>query len=182
MPKMNGIDLRNEFAILQNNFSYDILYNRTTRHLKCRCFQTVFQSGLADCPVCHGQGYATSLQRQKVIPTEGKRGLNPSSFGEYTHEKRWFYVEHSMSPAVKDIIIETGWSREGYPVNPNKVYRIESVYPVRGDGGRIEYWKIEVTCLPDLLASYRKQINQLPTASKRKIASGERFICPMIKK
>ena len=148
MAKMNGIDLRNEFALLQNNFSYDILYNRTTRHLKCRCFQTVFQSGIPDCPVCHGQGYATSLQRQ----------------------------------SVKDLIIETGWSKEGYPVNPKTIYQIESVYPMRGDSGRIEYWKVKVNRLPDLLVSFRQQVNQLPVSSKRKLANGERFIWPMIKK
>ena len=182
MAKMNGIDLRNEFALLQNNFSYDILYNRTTRHLKCRCFQTVFQSGIPDCPVCHGQGYATSLQRQSVIPTEGKSGLSPSSFGEYAHETRWFYMSYEVSPAVKDLIIETGWSKEGYPVNPKTINQIESVYPMRGDSGRIEYWKVKVNRLPDLLVSFRQQVNQLPVSSKRKLANGERFIWPMIKK
>lgn len=182
MAKMNPIDLRNEFALLQNNFSYDILYNRITRHLKCRCFQTVYQSGIPTCPVCHGRGYATSLQRQSVIPTEGNRGLSPSSFGEYSHETKWFYMNYEVSPATKDLIIETAWTDKGYPVNPKAVYRVESVYPVRGDGGRVEYWKVEVKLLPDLLAAVRKEINQLPNTSKGKLANGERFIWPMIKK
>ena len=158
MFKKMHIDIRNEVDLLQNELSYDILYNRATKFIKCRCFDPMYQSGNPRCNICNGSGHLTSLERMEVI--------------EYSYK---------AAPRRKDLIMVTGWNRDKTPTNLHHVYEIKDVDPVRGDGGRVEYYRVLATQVPDLRRQLQDAINRIPAEGRRLIAGGKRYVWPIKK-
>lgn len=182
MKELEAVNLRNELHLLQTRFSHDILYNRATRHLKCRCFDSIYQSGVPTCRTCQGSGYVSSVQRVSVIAEEGSSsGVHRMPYGNYAYEFRVYYFDFKQTPAVHDVIIETAWTPNGFPVNPKAVYEIQNVYPTRGDHGRVEVYKVTATLRPEWWQRYHQRINTLPGTAKQMIADGMRYLWGTIK-
>lgn len=178
-----AIDLRNEFDLLQNELSYDILYNRATKFLRCQCYDKLYHSGDSKCPICHGSGFVTTLERMKIIeytPSPGSAGNRTEMlpFGEFNQQQKMFYLTYKASPQEKDLIFITGWNRDKTPSGVNSVYIIKAVDPVRGDNGRLEYYRVVASLVPDLRRMVRETVNRLPASGKRAIAEGKRYAWP----
>ena len=93
MFKKMHIDIRNEVDLLQNELSYDILYNRATKFIKCRCFDPMYQSGNPRCNICNGSGHLTSLERMEVIEyTPDLKTLGSSPLGTYARHEKVFFL------------------------------------------------------------------------------------------
>ena len=56
-------------------------------------------------------------------------------------DAKTFYMDHDSHPKVGDYIYQVGWDGNR-PRDLKHTYRINDVYPVRGDNGRIEYWTV----------------------------------------
>ena len=75
----------------------------------------------------------------------------------------------------------TGWNRDKTPTNLHHVYEIKDVDPVRGDGGRVEYYRVLATQVPDLRRQLQDAINRIPAEGRRLIAGGKRYVWPIKK-
>lgn len=184
MRKNTAIDLRNELDLLQNELSYDILYNRATKFLRCQCYDKRYHSGDSKCPICHGSGFVTTLERMKVIeytPSIGSTGSKTEmfSFGEFNQQQKIFYLTYKSAPQEKDYIFVTGWNKDKTPSGVTSVYVIKAVNAVRGDHGRLEYYKVVAALVPDMKRLVRETVNRLPGSGKRAIAEGKRYAWPM---
>ena len=62
-----------------------------------------------------------------------------------------------------------------------KIYEIKDVDPVRGDGGRVEYYRVLATQVPDLRRQLQDAINRIPAEGRRLIAGGKRYVWPIKK-
>ena len=182
MFKKMQIDIRNEVDLLQNELSYDILYNRATKFIKCRCFDPMYQSGNPRCNICNGSGHLTSLERMEVIEyTPDLKTLGSSPLGTYARHEKVFFLSYKAAPRRKDLIMVTGWNRDKTPTNLHHVYEIKDVDPVRGDGGRVEYYRVLATQVPDLRRQLQDAINRIPAEGRRLIAGGKRYVWPIKK-
>lgn len=180
MLKKQQIDLRNHLKILQNEFSYDILYNRATKYIKCRCFDAVYKSGDPKCPICSGAGYGTSLEKMRIIEyTPTKTGLQQAEFGEYNDRTKTFFMTYRDVPKEKDFIIILKWNKDKTPSNVMEVYQVQSAIPVRGDRGRIEFYSVKACLAPDMRQQFSRNLPRLPRQVKRALAEGKRYVWPI---
>lgn len=180
MLKKQQIDLRNHLEILQNEFSYDILYNRATKYIKCRCFNAIYKSGDPKCPICSGAGYGTSLEKIRIIEyTPTKAGVQQADFGEYNDRTKTFFMTYRDMPKEKDHIILTGWNKDKTPSNVIEVYQVQSSVPVRGDRGRVEFYSVKARLVPDMRQQFGQNLRRLPHPIKRALAEGKRYVWPI---
>jgi hypothetical protein len=141
------IDLRKEFEELINQYGHYVLLQRTSRHIRCRCFDEVRQEGDASCRVCLGKGWISRIERHKVrydSATQIVSRPNLNQIGPIGHswvDARVFYFKHDVHLQVGDIIYEVGWDKKNpqKPTHLIRAFAINDVYAYRGDNGRIEY-------------------------------------------
>ena len=180
MLKKQQIDLRNHLEILQNEFSSDILYNRATKYIKCRCYNAIYKSGDPKCPICNGAGFGTSLEKIRIIEyTPTRTGVQQAEFGEFNERTKTFFMTYRDVPKEKDYIILTGWNKDKTPSNVLEVYQVRSATPVRGDRGRVEYYSVKAILAPDVRQQFGQTIRKLPQQVKRALAGGKRFVWPI---
>ena len=182
MFKKNHIDMRSEVLTLHSELAYHILYNRTTKYIKCKCFNELYKSGNPRCQICHGNGYLTSLERMEVIEyTPDLKALSASSLGSYSRHEKVFFFSYKAAPKRKDLMLVTGWNKDQTPSNLHEVYEVKDVNVVRGDEGKVEYYRVLAVLVPDLKRQLQDSINRLPTEARRQIARGRRYVWPIKK-
>ena len=129
-----------------------ILRQMSTTQCPCVDFLTKEPDKDTYCPVCMGEGYLWD----EIFITVYKVVLK-SDVGNALKERLWapglinkplvvFYVCFSVDVSKEDKVIELILDIEGAPVRPYKrraIYRIGTVFDIRSDNGRLEYWKID---------------------------------------
>lgn len=186
MLKQSNIDIRNEFELLQKEFSIDILYVRATKYIRCKCFNELHQTGDSNCHICFGTGHVCSVEKMNVIMytlrpeglSSGVKVKGPLMTSSPIIE---LYIHHSKMPKVRDNVIVTGWNIKGLPQDVKKVGTISSIDEIRGDNGRVEFYSVVVTIVPELLKPSQKLMNKLDDTAKKIIAKGGRYVWPFQK-
>lgn len=146
------IDLRKHFDEFLRDYGHYVLLQRTSRKIRCRCWDERHKEASPDCRICLGKGWISRIERHRTrydtaIQVVSRPNLNQlTPVGRNWVDARAFYFAHDVHPKVGDMIFEVGW----HPYNPHKpthlirAYVINDVYPFRGDRGRIEYYMTSV--------------------------------------
>lgn len=144
---MRDIDLRLEIKQLLKEYGYYILLQRTDRRVRCRCWHPVKQEALSDCPYCNGAGWVIRLEKIRCRNDPAMQIVTYPDMNKTTPQgNSWvpantIFLEYSAVVQTGDIIYIVGWNgrRVG---NLKEVHEINHPQPLRGDGGRIEFWRV----------------------------------------
>lgn len=141
------IDLRKEFTELIDDYGHYILLQRTSRKIRCRCYDEIRQEGDHDCKLCLGKGWLSKIERHKtrydaaiqVVSRPNLNILGPT--GHSWVDAKVFFFKHDTSLQVGDMIYEVGWDKRNpqKPTHLIRTYAINDTYEYRADNGRIEY-------------------------------------------
>ena len=180
VSKSANIDLRKEFDVLQNSFSIDILYIRTSKYIKCNCYNPLHKVGDPTCKKCLGRGYMNTIEKVKPISTSVNymqdMMLN-TGLGVISTSDEIYYFSHKVMPKKGDLILVTKFNSKKEPVEAVSVYELHSANPVRGDHGRVEIY----TCLCKLREDKLNDVNiilkSLDKIAKIYISKGKRYPC-----
>jgi hypothetical protein len=139
-------DLREKFDKLLNDYGNYIIYVRTNKNLHCKCWNPQQESSNPKCPICFGTGFVVKVEIRKA---RSRSASTPVSYPNLMqHEEPaitddpgyFFYMRWDSNPKTEDIIIDVSWNN-GIPTFTN-AYEINFPEPLRGKGGRIEYWRL----------------------------------------
>jgi hypothetical protein len=101
----------------------------------------------------------------KVLEEIEKHGFKAYVVGGYARDR---YMDRKSS----DIDICTNAT----PMDLKEIFKVKYVDNVRGDNGRVEYVVANTTKANQLLNSYSKVINNLPTYQNTRLMKGEKLL------
>ena len=152
------IDLRLYFDTIMDNFGNQVLLQRNNQNMHCVCWNQVEQDSLENrndtntCVFCQGEGKVNVIEkvwcRKMTFSGGDERGVVRTDLGNWQNNvyKFWFYYD--TNPNVHDVIYECTFKKNGEPQYLLGKYRIINTEPMRGDDGRIEYWRTIVEYTP----------------------------------
>lgn len=158
---MRDIDLRKEVAEILDETGHYVLLQRTSRKLRCICWDEKMQESSIDaykkamgikdtqlksCPKCLGAGWLSRIERvltrrqlaADMISLTSR--LQTLEIGQTTFDNKLFYFEHDVNPRGGDYIFEVGW-KGNRPTHLINSYRIQVSNELREHKGRIELWQ-----------------------------------------
>lgn len=160
-----NMDLRAEMESLLQEYGHDIVYVRTNKALHCRCWNEQQQSSNPRCTTCFGTGYVVRPEIHRVRSRTASVPLSYPSLLQ--HEEPvvtddpayFFYMKWNSMPAVGDLILDVFW--QGKVPILTRAYEINFPEPNRGQGGRIEYWRVAAKAMSqvDVYALGLRQYN-----------------------
>ena len=185
VSKSANIDLRKKFDVLQNSFSIDILYIRTSKYIKCECYNPLHKVGIPTCKKCLGRGYLNTIEKVSAITHSMnyvQDGISISPIGNLTASDESFYFSHKVMPRVGDLVVVTLYNSRKEPVDISAVYEIHSATPVRGDSGRVEIFASLCKLRADKLEQIGSLVRGLSKTAKIYLSKGKRYIWPIKEK
>ena len=90
-----------------------------------------------------------------------------------------FYFDHKTAPRVQDRIFIVGYDSQGLPIDIKKSCTIVSAMQMRGDGGRLEMYKVYAKYSPEKIRQDQKRLNSIPPNHKAKIIKGVKYTWPL---
>jgi hypothetical protein len=121
--------------------------------IPCACVDSVTQEPDVDtfCPYCFGEAFYWDESFIEIY-----RMVLRSDVGNALKETQLrptvmnipivvFYARSSIDVTEKDKIVELVLDKEGFPVKPYRrknLYSLDTVFDIRSDNGRLEYWKL----------------------------------------
>ena len=142
-PKLQyDINLREELKDLMRENSYEVLIQRTSKKVRCKCFNEKYNEPDSKCPICLGTGWLFKFDKCKAFNQDIRaavgNALINTDIGVRINENKTFVVEHDVDMSVGDYIWEVTW-REGKPISLLSLFKIEAISENRGSSGRIEF-------------------------------------------
>lgn len=145
------IDMSAEMATLLKNRGHYV-YLRRAHDRRCGCWNEVLRESDIDCPFCTGTGwlYHDELHKARrmlvtdpgvaaMLETRAPVGLVAAATFVF-----WFGMDVNPGPGKRDLILEVTLSQStGLPlqaVHIERIWNIGQVYPLRDQGGNIEFW------------------------------------------
>ena len=141
------IDLRNEIHDIIEETGHYVLLQRTSRKIRCVCWDEKYQEAKNDCPRCLGKGWVSRIERHKVRRQNASQIislpdlLKQMPVGVVGADAKVFFFRHDTHPKKGDIIMEVGW-RGNQPTHLIEVFEITSVDDLREQRGRIEFYQV----------------------------------------
>lgn len=139
------VDLREEMCDLIKQTRYNVLLQRTSKKIRCRCFNHKYTEADSKCPICLGTGWLFKFEKlrsfKQDVDTTAEGAILFTQVGELHHSYKVFYFEHDTHPKVKDYIWEVQWAGNK-PTKLNELFKIKEVSDQRGENGKIEYYTI----------------------------------------
>lgn len=136
------LNLRTEMKELIDKTEYYVMLQRTSKKIRCSCFNNKYQEPGARCPKCLGTGRLFKFEKLKVFkqdyPGSPETAITKHPIGELSFGYKTFYFEHDTFPQQNDYIWEVAWDKNK-PIKLNTLYRIQSTTELRGESGRIEF-------------------------------------------
>lgn len=140
-----NIDLRKEFHELMEESGHYILLQRTSRKLRCMCWNEKYQEADGSCPRCLGEGWVSRIERHLLRKQSALRinylttNMKQTPMGEMNVGQMNFFMEHDAKPQKGDVIMEVGWNKQR-PTHLIRTYDIADVQDYRLEKGRVEYY------------------------------------------
>lgn len=160
------MDLREEIGQIINQYGYFALLQRSSRKIRCICWDEKYQESsvenyyrhvgqnampgqhnLRTCPRCLGKGWVSRIERHKLRADNASQVIalpqliQQMPVGQLASDARVFYMMHDTHPRKGDFVYEVGWDRHK-PTHLIQAYEINSSEGLRGEGGRIEYYQV----------------------------------------
>lgn len=143
------MDLRKEIHEIIKETGHYVLLQRTSRKLRCACWNEKYKEADSYCPICLGEGWVSRIERHKcrrqnatnIISLPGK--IQQTPIGRLATDTKTFFFEHHVSPKRGDMIMEVGW-KGNQPTHMITAYEISNAEDMRGDRGRIEFYQVSV--------------------------------------
>lgn len=143
------LDLRKEMEDILREYGHWVMLLRSSRKIRCKCWNERAQEADSRCTDCLGSGWLTRAERHLARRDNASQIVTlPSVTAVEEPGRIWtqssnFFFRHDVHPQVGDLIMEVGW-RGSKPTNIYAVYLIQHSEANRGQGGRIEFY--EATC------------------------------------
>lgn len=144
---MQNYSLREEFDKILQEYGHWVILQRTSRKIRCRCWNERSQEADSKCPLCLGSGWVSRAERHLVRQENASQVVSRPAVRTQTEPgiiwtpANQFFFRHDAHPQVGDMIYEVGW-KGNRPVNLIAAHVIQHAEPVRGERGRIEYWNV----------------------------------------
>lgn len=136
------IDIRAELTELMRANSYEVLVQRTSRKIRCKCFNEKYQESDSKCPMCLGLGWLFKFEKVKTFKQDIRAAIGnaiiSTDIGRLTNENQTFFFEHNCEMNEGDYIWEVAW-KNGMPISLVNLFKIEAILDKRGDNGRVEF-------------------------------------------
>lgn len=179
------IDFRKEYVLLNDEYGIDMLYIRTNKRTRCRCYNKRTKDGSSKCKICGGTGKVSIIEKVKgIYQNYDETGFERmTELGLSSSNTVIFYFDISVVPTVNDRIILVAYDRSTQtpiPVNISKSMIIISVDPIRGESGRIEVYKCFAKYTPEKIIDDQRRLNAIPIEDKKKLMRGVRYTWPQI--
>ena len=160
------LNLRDEMTEWIRDYGVHILYQKSSRMIRCTCFSSLYQSGDPSCKKCNGTGNLIKTEKIKVLtseiypPNRRNKVAEQTQVGDYYNNSMHFYFTYNKPPQLKDIIYVVGWNGNR-PVNVLNVYEIISYQTHRGENGRVEFYVANTQLKPELVRKGQDYINRM---------------------
>lgn len=143
------IDLRLGFESLMRDYGVDAILIRNDKQQQCKCVDRLSLSPKDNCPICLATGFINKAEKIKVrhrmaagVGTQSKMG-GLAQVGNINASLRQFYLSYTERPKKQDLLILCEWDGLKPILDEyTEIYEIDSADPMRGDGGRIEYFNL----------------------------------------
>lgn len=169
---MKDIDLRKELDYLIENYGVNVLYIRSSKYIKCKCYDELYKAGNSRCKLCLGTGKLTSIEPTKIFFNNEKYYSYLSHGGKYNTIVGEFILKYNIAPKFNDRILIVGSNKYNLVTDVKKVYLISNVNEVRCDNGRVEFYEVNVSTDDTLINKYNKYIKnkKIDITSNKKVA------------
>lgn len=152
--KLNPIDLRKELALLRKHLGHRWVAHRSIDLSKActecgRVNDDIHRQPQKTCSACHGIGYSYVDKVVKGFRYLSVPGVDlKTSVGFVNTRSEVYILEHDCYPKPVDWILELELNETTMvPVQPFRVtsaFKIQDCMALRGDNGRIEFWRCPV--------------------------------------
>lgn len=148
--RISWIDLRAHLRRLKENLSFGWVALRSAdlnkKCSKCLSIKSQYGEVSPTCVSCLGTGHSYVDKLISGHKTLALPGIDfKAEIGGINTTVQYYYLEHSTKPKTTDFILELDTDvTTGVPRQPFRIvraYKITDSQPLRGDRGRIEYWK-----------------------------------------
>lgn len=143
------VDLIREIDSIFDDYGHYGLLIRNDKKQQCRCVNKVSLAPSDKCQICLGTGYINRVERVRIRSRATSASdtlpkvVNFTEIGNVGIALRTFYMDHAVRPKRQDLLVLCEW--EGLkPILDEyaEIYEINNAEPMRGDGGRIEYFLV----------------------------------------
>lgn len=121
---------------------YEVLLQRTSRKIRCSCFNEKYQEADSKCNKCLGNGWIFKFEKHKAFKQDYTGSPDTAILftdaGQIEHGYKMFYFKHDTPISVKDYVWEVHW-KKSKPSKLINLYRVRDISYLRGDNGRIEF-------------------------------------------
>lgn len=142
MARSLNIDLRDEMNELAKESAYEILIQKTSRKIRCSCFNEKYSEPDSKCPKCIGTGWLFKFEKQKAFKQSASAGTSGTiaftEMGVITSNYSTFFFQHDTVIDEGDYIWEVAW-KENKPIKLINLYKAQSVDKKRGESGSVQY-------------------------------------------
>lgn len=141
------VNLREEIHAIIEKQGHHVLLQRTSRKIRCRCWNEKYKEADPKCPKCLGQGWVSRIERHKIRRDNASQVISLPSLisqqpvGLLASDARVFFFKHDTVPKKGDIIMEVGWKGNA-PTHLIQAFEINSSDGLREDGGRVEFYQV----------------------------------------
>ena len=149
------INLREEMNKLLQDTKYSVLIQKTSKKIRCKCFNHKYQESNSKCPICTGTGWLFKFDKVKAFKQDftassstADNGQLFTELGDAVFNNKVFYLPYDSHPQVGDYIWEVTW-KNNKPVALQNLYAIKTSNEQRGLNGKIEYYV--ATCKKEIL-------------------------------
>ena len=180
---IEDIDLRKEFDYMNDEYGIDMLYIRTNKRIRCKCYNPRTKDGDSKCKICGGKGKVCSIENVKGIRQNFERPVTEQylKIGLSASNTAIIYFSNKVAPVINDEILIVAYDRSGdtpIPVNISMSLKIIMLEKVRGDKGRVEGYRCFSKFAPEKVVLNQRRLNAIPPTDKKKIMKGFRYTWP----
>lgn len=178
----SDINAREEMESILNHNGIKVLYVRSNRNTRCKCYDPLHKDGKANCHICGGSGFLSSIEPIKIFANPLSQddvlrmsGERFTDLGDANLYSNTFYLKHNTSPNTGDRIIVVGYDKSGLPTEVKEVFVLGLCRPTRGESGRVEYFRVLARTSPQHTKLEQTRLNKIPNAHKKNLMKGVRY-------
>jgi hypothetical protein len=153
VKKISFFDIRKQIQVLRNNTSFGWVALRsaylTKKCVKCGLESSQYSEAGTACRFCLGTGHHYVDKLVRAHKTIAIPGIDlRTEIGVINTKTQYYYFESGSKPKSTDYVLElstdvaTNLPRQPFTIR--RVFKITDTQALRGNSGRIEFWRCQV--------------------------------------